>query len=252
MGLTQLVSPYYRALSGDTFKRSPVIGQICWVTVPIIPPIPQILDVTRADDRRHDWVEGQIRNIKETDFRQKKRLPILKLQLRDHEELLVARAKKRMGIIVAMSGTAFPDVANVLKAAGKKHLQENNVLVAPIYGSQTSTHVNGFPPIMRNRIGALMYSQFFPVAGNSSPPIYDGVARLDRLLAVCPNFPAYEPVALALADEALSVLLALLRLRAGSRSEPEIDGLRDLLLETVKAEYLPAEEPQAAEGPAKF
>jgi hypothetical protein len=208
--------------------------------VPNIPPIPQILEVKRADDRCHDWVQGEIRNITNGDFRQKNRLPILKLKLRDHEELLVARAKKRPGVIVALSGTTFPDVGKLLPSLGKKHLQESNILIAPIFGTQTSTHPNGFPPIMRNRIGGLLYSQFFPIAANSSPLVLDGVARLDRLIAVVPQFPAYEPIPLALAQEALSVLLAFLRLRFGSCSEPEIDLLREVLLETIKPEYLPS------------
>ncbi len=236
MGLTQLIQPFYRKLD-DSFRRQPVVGQLGWTVVRTHNPVPQILDVKRADDRKHDAIEGEIRNFKDGDFRRKNRLPIYKLQLRDHEELFVERAKRRPAIVVWEGGTTFPDADRVLRQAGKKHLQERNIVVAPLYPCECPEHPAGFPPIMRNRIGALMYSQFFPCAGSSEPFMYDSVARLDRLQPIVPQAPTWEPMPVALADDALAVLLALLRLRAGSRLEQEISDLRDLLLETVKPEF---------------
>lgn len=216
------------------------MGQLAWVPVPAYPPIPQILDVQREDPRSHDSARAEIRNVTQNDFKKRQGLPVFRLKLGDNEELMVQKAKRRLAIIVSPVGTSFTDVDPVLRQAGKKHLQERNVLVAPVYGIQSEDHPTGFPEIMRHRIDALRYSQFFFCPASNNHGVYDGVARLDRLYPVVPLDPAaYDPLPLALADEALAVLLALIRLRFGSTSEPEIDALRELLLDTVPEEFRP-------------
>jgi len=240
MSLTTLISPFYKPLNSNTFRQIPTLGQLAWVPVPAYPPIPQILDVERDKPREHESARAKIRNVTRDDFKRRQGLPIYRLQLADNEELMVQKAKRRLAIIVAAVGTAFDDVEPLLRQAGKKHLQERNVLVAPLYGIQSDDHPTGFPEVMRHRIDALLYSQFFFCPANSSPSVYDGVARLDRLFPVVPKDPAaYDPLPLALSDEALSVLLALLRLRFGSRSEPEINTLRELLQDTIPEEFRP-------------
>ncbi|MBN9682489.1 MULTISPECIES: hypothetical protein [unclassified Corallococcus] len=168
----------------------------------------------------------------------------------DHEELMVQKAKRRLAIVVALFGTTFPDVDSVVKLGGKKHLQERNILVAPLSGVQTADHPNGFPEVMRHRIDALMYSQFFYCPSNNSPEVLASVARLDRLFPVVPVAPAaYTPLPLALVDDALNILMALLRMRFGSKQEPEIDELRELLAETVPAQFAPTIPAGAVAGP---
>jgi hypothetical protein len=85
-----------------------------------------------------------------------------------------------------------------------------------------------------------MYSQFFPCPQNNKPFLMDGVARLDRLQPVVPQAPAWEPLPLKLADSALAVLLALVRLRFGSTEENEVAELRYILKDAVPDEYRPA------------
>jgi hypothetical protein len=244
MGLSTIITPFYKQLSAQTFKQYPTLGQLAWVPVPAYPPIPQILDVARDDPRGHQSAQSRIRNVTQSDFKKRQGLPVFKLQLADHEELMIQKAKRRLAIIVSLQGTTFGDVDPILRNAGKKHLQERNVLVAPLYGIQSDEHPNGFPEIMRHRIDALLYGQFFFCPRNSSPSVDDSVARLDRLFPVVPQDPAaYDPLPVALADEALSVLLALLRLRFGSKSEPEIDTIREITADTIPVEFRLAQQP---------
>ncbi|ATB29675.1 hypothetical protein [Melittangium boletus] len=241
MGLTTLIGPFYKPLNERTFRQAPSLGQLAWVPVPAYPPIPQILDVERDNPRGHESARATVRNVTRDDFKKRRGLPVYKLQLADNEELMVQKAKRRLAIVIAPLGTAFDDVDPLLRQAGKKHLQERNVLVAPLYGIQSENHPTGFPELMRHRIDALLYSQFFFCPANSSPIVYDGVARLDRLFPVVPKDPAaYDPLPLALSDDALPVLLALLRLRFGSKSEPEIDVMRELLVDTIPEQFRPS------------
>lgn len=239
MSLFQLVAPYYEKISDESYARDVVVGQLGWTVVPIPDPVPRVLDPARQEATDHNRISGEIRNMKKEDFARREVLPIYKMQLRKNEACLVQRSKRRLAIVVSHFGSRFDDVDKVLRAAAKKHLQERNIIVAPLYPHQTVDHPDGFPPVMRGRIETLMYSQFFPCARNDRPLIMESAARLDRLLPVVPQAPTWEPLPLKLVPEALSVLLALLRLRFGSSKEQEIDDLRELLRDTLPAEYAP-------------
>jgi hypothetical protein len=237
MPLAQFIMPFYEALADKTYRQDPVVGQIGRVVVPIPNPLPQILEAHRAEPRKHEAIDAKIRNLTSDDFKKENHLPIYRLHLRAREELLVQRAKRRYGVVVSMFGSSFDDVEKVLRQQGKTHLQERNILVAPIYPSQCEEHPAGLPPAMRSRIGALMYSQFFPMPKNNTPYLMDGVARLDRLLPVVPKGLAWDPLPIRLTDSALALLLAMLRMRFGSTEEKEIEELRYILADAVPDEY---------------
>lgn len=248
MGLTTVVEPFYRALTPAPPQGEPVLGQFAWVPAPAVLPIPQILEVERDDPRGHQSAKSKIRNVTTADFKKRAGLPVYALKLADNEELMVQKAKRRLAVVVALTGTMFPDVDPILRQMGKKHLQERNVLVAPVFGVQSAQHPNGFPEVMRHRIDALHYSQFFFCPAHSSPLVYDGVARLDRLLPVVPRDPAaFDPLPLALAPLALTVLMAMLRLRFGSVQEQEIDELRSLVSDSIPSQFAV---PEASATPA--
>jgi hypothetical protein len=236
LGIVQLIDPFYVKLPGDTFRRASIVGQFCWIPVTHLDPIPRILDVERADPQEHYATKFSIRNMTDGDFKKKTRLPIKALSLRETEELVIHRAKRRPAIIISGETTIFDDVKTLLLQIGRKHLQGDSLIVAPLYSVESADHEGGFPPVMVARIRALMYKQFFFCPKGNSPLIEDSIIRLDRLHVVVPNFPAYIPEPYSLGADALGVLMAMLRSLFGAKEEPEFEALKDLVFESLPDE----------------
>jgi len=233
LGIVQLIDPFYLKLPDDTFRRASVVGQFCWIPVTHLDPIPRILDVERADPQEHYATKFSIRNMTDGDFKKKTRLPIKALSLRETEELVIHRAKRRPAIIISGESTIFDDVRALLQQMGRKHLQEENLIVAPLYSVESGDHEGGFPPLMVARIRALMYKQFFFCPRGNSPLTADSIMRLDRLQAVVPNYPAYVPEPCSLSADALGVLMAMLRSLFGAKEEAEFQTLKELVFESL-------------------
>jgi len=236
LGIVQLIDPFYVKLPGDTFRQTSVVGQFCWVPVTHVDPIPRILDVARADPQEHYATKFSIRNMTDGDFKKKTRLPIKTLLLRETEELVIQRAKRRPAVIISGETTIFDDVKALLQQMGRKHLQEENLIVAPLYSIESGDHEGGFPPVMVARIRALMYKQFFFCPRDNSPLTADSIMRLDRLQIILPNYPTYIPEPYSLSTEALGVLMAMLRSLFGAKEEIEFKALKDLVYESLPDE----------------
>ena len=243
MGIVQLIDPFYTRLLDDTYLRTPVVGQICWLVSPHIDAIPRIMGVERIDPKEHYATKFEIRNMNpSTDFKIKDRLPIYKLNLRATEEILVQRAKKRPAIIIATEFTIFDDVKEKLRSLDRKHLQQQGILVAPLFSVDTPEDPGGFPPIMTARIRSLMYRQFFFCPRKGSPLVHDSVARLDRLHVVLHESspgvrsPAYDPTQYALSKEALGVIMAMVQSLFGAPESEELKAIRELAMEALPPE----------------
>ncbi len=242
MGIVQLIDPFYVDLPEDTYRRTPTVGQICWVVTAHMDRIPMIVDVERASPTEHFATKFHRRPMTEADYRVKTRLPLKTLTLRATEELLIQRSNLRPAIVVAGGMTVFSDVDKLLRQKGRRHLQEDSILVIPVYGVETEDHEGGFLPLMVARIRALRYRQFFflPRAGPALP--YEGVARLDRLHVAFPESspgvrsPAYRPDRKALSRDALSCLLAMLRQLFGSDKEEELEAIKAIVREALPEE----------------
>jgi hypothetical protein len=238
-GIAQVVDPFYQGLPDDSFRKVPVVGQLCWVPIPYLEKVPFLLDIERADPTEHYATKFTLRQIRSSDFRSKQRLPLKLLNLRDTEELLAQRAKRRLAIIVAADYTLFSDLERVLKQRAQRHLQEQSVLVAPLYGGEGPDHPGGVPAAMMARVKALMYRQFFYCPAHGSPQVYEALVRLDRLQSVMPHFPTYEPIPLALSPEALGVLMGVIRGLFGAPDDEDLGALKELLKETLPPEAAP-------------
>lgn len=213
------------------------MGQICWVPVTYLDKIPRILDVKRADPSEHYATSFEIRNMSDQDFKKKNRLPIKALKLRETEELIIARAKRRQAIIVATgSNTIFGDPG---KGVSKDHHEEDNILVVPLYGVEYEEHKGGYPSKMVARVKAMYYRQLFYCPSHTSPFVCESVARIDRIRTIFPIYPLFEPEAIALSDEALGVLMAMLREYFGSEDEGDLEAVRELAMETLPEEAVP-------------
>jgi len=243
MGITQLIKPFYKDLPKETFRKEPTLGQLCWAPILHVNKIPMLMEVERADPKEHHATKFRIRNLAETDFRGRGKLPIKSLNLRETDELFINKANKRPAIIVWGSPIIFEDIKKLLRRMGKGHLQEYCLVLIPIYNIEKADHPGGFPPIMVSRIKALMYNQFFYCPGVTDIGVTEGVARLDRIQIILPTDRAvYDPLPIALSDDALAVLLSMLRSWFGSVEE-DLNAYKELLRETLPAEALPRTTP---------
>ena len=232
MGITQVVDPFYQSLDLKALKNKPIVGQFCWIASPHIDRIPRIMDVEREKPNEHVATKFKIRNMTDQDFRKKQKLPIISLTLRETEELLIQKAKKRLAITVAAENTIFSDVKETV--SGREHLQEENILVLPLYGIESAGHEGGFPPVMVARIKALMYRQFFYCP--NKPPVYESVIRIDRIQPVIPLYPGWTPTDIALSGEALGVLMGMLREYFGGPQDEDLKVLREIVQEALPVE----------------
>jgi hypothetical protein len=239
MGITQLLDPFYIDISGERFRDKITPGQLCWVPSPQPDKIPQILEAQRADPAEHYLTKFKIRNVAETDFRRKSELPFYRLKLRLNEELIVQIAKRRPAIVLPSSTTVFKKIDEILRSKGKTHLQQNCVIVIPIFDIERPHDPKGFPPEMVVRIKALLYNQFFycPRTPSGMAPV-EGVARLDRIQVVFPGHRAsFDPLPIRISEEALAVLIQLLRswlcIKGAAEDEKYLHELKELLKGTV-------------------
>jgi hypothetical protein len=238
MGITQLIDPFYQSFDLKALRNRPVVGQFCWIAAPHIDKIPRIMEVERDSPNEHYATKFKIRNMTDQDFRRKQKLPIWSLTLRETEELFVQKAKKRLAITVAAENTIFNDVKEVV--AGREHLQEENILVLPLYGIESAGHEGGFPNVIVARIKALMYQQFFYCPYKS--PVYEAVVRLDRIQPIIPLHPSWTPENIALSGEALGVLMGMLREYFGAPQDEHMKTIREIVQEALPDEARIAQE----------
>jgi hypothetical protein len=229
MGITQIIDPFYQRLNLKDLKNRPVVGQFCWIAAQHIDRTPRILEVERNKPTDHFATNFVIRNMTDQDFKKKTKLPIKYLSLRETEELVIHRAKMRLAITIAAENTIFEDVKDAV--GGREHLQEENILVLPLYGIESAAHEGGFPSVMVARIKALMYRQFFYCPYFSG--IYEAVVRLDRIQPVIPHYPGWKPEGIALSQEALGVLMAMLREYFGAPQDEDMKALREIVQEAL-------------------
>ena len=240
MGITQIIDPFYIKLPEDEYRKSPQIGQFCWIPIVHLEVIPRILDVKRSDPTEHFATSFKIKSMDERDFRKKLRLPIKMLNLRETEELIIHRAKKRPAVIITMINTIFEDIDKILKTLGRRHLQQGECFFAlPLYGIEKENHGGGFPEVMVARIKALLYDQFFYFPKGKSALLHDSVGRLDRIHPIIYHYKVCELNPYALSPEALSVLLGMIRHFFGSEREELLETVRELARETLPEEALP-------------
>jgi hypothetical protein len=236
MGITQLIDPFYQSLDLKALKNRPVVGQFCWIAAPHIEKVPRVLEVERESPTEHYATKFKIRTMTDQDFKKKQKLPNWWLTLRETEELIVQRAKRRLAIVVAAENTIFDDIKEAV--GGREHLQEENILVLPLYGIESAGHEGGFPSVVVARIKALMYRQFFYCPYKA--PVYEAVVRLDRIQPVIPHHPGWTPENIALSGESLGVLMGMLREYFGASQDEDLKALREIVQDAL---------PEEAKGP---
>ena len=136
MSITQLYTSdeFFTKIDPKEFK----VGQLCWVPVAHLEPIPRILDVQRRTPEEHEHVEFELRLANQpSDFKRRDRgLPVKYLNLMSNEELLAQRCKKRPAIILGTKVDCYPEIEKILRQKGKKHQQQDCIFVVPCYHIQ--------------------------------------------------------------------------------------------------------------------
>jgi len=218
------------------------VGHCVWCPVPHLEEVPRILEVERASSEAHYASKFRIVQLDGNHFKEKRKLPIKSLSLQDTEELLISKAKKRPCVVIACHNTAFKDAAATIELRGRKHLQDDSMILAPIYGIATLEDENGFPPKMVARIRVFLYNQFFYLPKTCPKNRIgfgkEGIVRLDRLFPAAPN-RGVSPMGMRLSDEPLALLLALLRERLGAPAYENLQTVREILLDTLPEDCRP-------------
>ena len=239
MGITQLITQFYRDLPKDSFRKEPAIGQLCWAPSLHINKVPMVMEVERADPKEAFATKFKLRSLTERDFRARAKLPIKSINLRQTEELIASKANKRPAIVVWGSPIIFEDIERLLISIRRSHLQEYCLAIVPIYNVEAIDHPGGFPPMMVSRIKALMYNQFFYCPAMKDIGLAGGVARLDRIQIILPTDRAVlDPLPIALSEDALAVLLSMFRSWFGSVEE-DLNAYKELLRETLPPNAMP-------------
>ena len=212
------------------------VGHFVWCPVPHLEEVPRILQVHRATSEAHYATKFEVVQMSGEHFKEKQKLPIKALSLGDTEELLISKAKKRPCLIVACHNTAFKDTRGAKELKGRTHLQDDSMILAPIYGTATPDEHKGFPPIMAARIKVFLYNQFFYLPKRCPKTNLgfekEGVVRLDRLFPASPN-RGVAPIKMKLSEEPLVLLMAVLRERFGALPNEDLKTVRELLYETL-------------------
>ncbi len=244
MGITKLFDQFYKKIPDEFFQTKFITGQFCYIAAPQLEVIPWIMDVKRSDPTGHKKLDFAIRKLCDDDYCKKEDLPLYHLTLRYNEELIVQKSKRRPGIIMSSENIIFKDITELLRVKHKRHLQQEVILVAPLFSIETTLRQSGFPPEMVARTKALMYNQFFYCP---PPPVgfarIDGIARLDRLqVIVTSSFPGnkivFQPINLSLSDEVTAIFVGMLREWLGISVLPDdLENLR--IVKSIVSETLP-------------
>lgn len=227
-GVLELFETFFEPSVGG----GPQPGDLYWVPTPECNEVSRILDVGRSDPTEHQAVAF---NIVEYDsqnhYRSRGRLPIHGMNLGDTEELLIAKSKRRLCVVL---GTAVVDTDDLSSLKNREqriagHLTRNTYLVAPAFGVGTVQDPNAFLPVLVDRINRLKYAHLscIPDRGSSAPFTARSVIRLDH------TFPSMlgrgtEAAELRIADEPFAVMQAQFDVLTGGEASAELRELIDL------------------------
>lgn len=234
MSLLQLFpsSEFYCKVDSRELKP----GHFCWIVAPMIDSVPRILDVERNSPEEHENTKFSIRNANSSkDFRTKDRtLPLKYLNLRSNEELLVQRAKRRLGIVLASEMDMDPGMESLLRRQGKQHLQEECRIVTPCYSVQKDGYGTGFPLEMTARIECLLYRQFFFCPADRGG-ISQSVVLFDRMqVVVGQDRHAIEGMGLSLSEGVFSLFRSMALFCLTGEQDEDLRAVREILKEAYE------------------
>lgn len=178
MGISQLLDFYDTANTSG----SPEVGDIFYTPIPVIDKY-KVLEVRRASPEAHSTIDFNAVDFSDAShFKERERLPIKLIDLKNKEEAILSIAKKRPCVVLGVISKPDTGTLPAEDRIAKKSFSENLYLVAPMFSCSTPLKSTSFTPTLVARIKALQYPQFgyLPhVAATSSS--YGSIIRLDYL-----------------------------------------------------------------------
>jgi hypothetical protein len=217
MGILQVFDSFYAPVPAGI---TPEPGHVYWVPTPNVEEVPKILDAERATPTEHEITSFEIREIR-------------RLNLGDTEELMVAKAKKRLVVVLASITTdgisTLPDGTQKRLA---KHLEKPSYLVAPLYSASSVMNPGTFGPVLVARIRALQYPHFFCLPDKDHTDQPRSIVRLDRV------FPTHlgrgsEPKGERIHEEPFEIILSQFSILCGSVYHEPYDLAKELVKEAL-------------------
>ena len=186
-------------------------GQLCYAPGQYITAKLRILVLVKYDPTNERLNQYKVLNDPPEDVLFK-HTPVHDLKLRDDEELLVIRAKRRPMIILSVAASEWPP--------GGGRLAEKTRMCAPLY----SFHEND-PIELRARIDALECLWWVYVPEDAARNIKEGFVRLDRVQVI--EESQLQPIQVAASDDFLWGLSQLLRFHMTGEVDPLFFEYRD-------------------------
>jgi hypothetical protein len=233
MGILQVFGSFYQPVPTGA---APEPGHLFWVPTPNVDEVPRILDVERATPTEHEITGYEICEIAKHHFSRRERLPIKRLTLGDTEELLIAKAKKRLVVIlISIASDGIGTLPDGTQRRLAKHLEKPSYLVAPLYSTSSIMEPGTFGPILVARIRALQYLHFFCLPDENHPDRPRSIVRLDRV------FPTYlgrgsEPAGEKIHEEPFEIILSQLSILSGAVYREPYDLARELVQDALPAD----------------
>ncbi len=233
MGILQVFDNFYESVPAGT---APEPGHLYWVPTPNVDEVPRILDVERATATEHEVTSYEIREVAKHHFTKRERLPIKRLNLGETEELLIAKAKKRLVVVLAsISSDGIGTLPDGTQRRLAKHLEKPSYLVAPLFSTTTIMDPGTFGPTLVARIRALKYLHFFCLPDKAHPDRPRSIVRLDRI------FPTYlgrgsEPAGDKIHEEPFEIILSQFSILSGAVYREPYDLARELVQDALPAE----------------
>lgn len=180
MPLSDLVPRYYALAHGD-YAQTITPGQLCWAATFYLAPHPDVL-VEVDPDPTETRLAFRLQRATAQSFTAASHRPLKSMDLQVTEELIAVKAKRRLVVVLSQGNTVLEDLRP--QVAKDRKIHEESFLCVPLYGVHRKEGDRGFPPIVVERIQALMYTQFFYFPASSAednPVVYEAIGRLDRL-----------------------------------------------------------------------
>jgi hypothetical protein len=181
-------------------------GRLIWTSVPYTEMKPyRLVPIGRGDSpRQHSAADFRIETFRVGDPPQGiASLPVAALPIREGEDLIVSRAKRRPALVISTGG---PPIPPELRRGASRWQSAPAILVAPYYGAKRGPTRGGWSEPFVDRIRRAEYPQYLwdilPLGAADEPSIL----RLDNLMAVGADSANWMTEPWCLSSEALGLL----------------------------------------------
>ena len=214
-----------------------ILGQIAWVPTLFLDSNMTIIEAERADRSDHRNARLKFNRLNSNHFQRNNEniLPIPNIRLLSHEELMVFKAKKRPCVFIGKADFYLTEEQQKKLTGGRKHHLTKDYIFVPLYSTHKDDELKGFAAEFIERIKYFKYSHFIYMPDcklknlETSYPLKEGIARLDRLFITNPVVPNVSPADVKMTDDYFKILMFHLREYFFQETAQELNELRECL-----------------------